>query len=349
MEPRMRRTLSVGIAMLGMLGGFDVSYVQGQAGLKGSFEYTQGGTLQPVTPPTVEAKKDTPGIIEQINVVEHMIGRIDWENKVVYAVGEGVPPPDAISPAQARARAKRAAIDEAYAALLETIQEVRVDAESTTRNFVNENRGVRNKVEGFVKNPEIEKLRQFEDGSFQVMMKMPMVGKGGLSTALYPVQRGNIVQARTVYEVSQSTVAAQPAPAPTEVPRAAPQTPGAPSPESLKPEPSFTGLIIDAKGLDAKPALYPRILTAGGQTVYDINMPNPNATIEEGLVEYRKSLEDAKKLARVGANPLVIKAKQIGGKYGADIVLSEEDSRKILEADGRAKFLGDAKVAVVID
>ena len=88
-----------------------------------------------------------------------MIGRIDWENQIVYAVGEGVPPKDAINPAQARARSKRAAIDEAYAALLEAIQEVRVDAESTTRNFVNENRVVRTKVEGFVKNAEIDRTQ----------------------------------------------------------------------------------------------------------------------------------------------------------------------------------------------
>ena len=108
-------------------------------------------------------------------------------------------------------------------------------------------------------------------------------------------------------------------------------------------------MIIDAKGLDAKPALYPRILTAGGQTVYDVAIPNANAAVEEGLVEYRKSLEDAKKLARVGANPLVIKATQIGWKYAADLVLSEEDARKVLDADSRSKFLGDAKVAVVID
>jgi len=97
------------------------------------------------------------------------------------------------------------------------------------------------------------------------------------------------------------------------------------------------------------PALYPRILAEGGRTVYDIAIPNPNATIEEGLVEYRKALEEARTLGRIGASPLVVQAKQIGGKYGADIVLSEEDARRVLEADSRGKFLGDAKVAVVID
>jgi hypothetical protein len=325
------------MAMLSMFGIFGVSYAQGQTGLKGSVRQTQGGTLQPVTPTTVETKKGVPSVVEQVNVGKHMIGGIDWENKVVYAVGDGVQPPDAISPAQAAVRAKRAAIDDAYANLLEAIQEVRVDAESTSRDFVNVNRAVRDKVEGFVQNPEIVDLQQSEDGRFQIKMKMPMLGQDGLSTALYPVQRSNVVQVRVVYRISQST---------PEAPREAPQTPEALQRESSK---SFTGLIINAKGLHAKPALYPRILTAGGQTVYDIDMPNPNATVGEGLVEYRKSLEDAKKLARVGANPLVIKATQLGGKYGADIVLSEEDARKILEADERTKFLGDAKVAVVID
>ena len=35
-----------------------------------------------------------------------MLGRIDWENMVIYSVGDGVMPPDSISPAQARVRAK---------------------------------------------------------------------------------------------------------------------------------------------------------------------------------------------------------------------------------------------------
>ena len=54
-------------------------------------------------------------VVEQVNVIEggEMLGRIDWENMVIYSVGDGVMPPDSISPAQARVRAKRAATDEA--------------------------------------------------------------------------------------------------------------------------------------------------------------------------------------------------------------------------------------------
>lgn len=55
-------------------------------------------------------------VMQTVNVLENeMIGRIDWENKVVYAVGDGVPPIDAVNPAQSRVRAKRAAIDETIA------------------------------------------------------------------------------------------------------------------------------------------------------------------------------------------------------------------------------------------
>ncbi|MGH8059573.1 MAG: hypothetical protein ACREOH_20430 [Candidatus Entotheonellia bacterium] len=111
---------------------------------------------------------------------------------------------------------------------------------------------------------------------------------------------------------------------------------------------AFTGLIVDVRGLNARVALYPRILAEGGTTVYDIATPNPNAAIEEGFVEYLKSPEDAK-LRRIGTSPLIVKAKQIGGKYGADIVLSEEDARKVLEANRQDRFLSKAKVAVVID
>ncbi|MDD3471289.1 MAG: hypothetical protein PHS86_00755, partial [Syntrophaceae bacterium] len=98
-------------------------------------------TMQPTSQQSLQVEmSEKSQVVQQVSTLGHdeMIGHIDWENKIVYAVGDGAPPKDAINPAQARARAKRAAIDEAYARLLEAVQEVQVDANSTTRNFINE-------------------------------------------------------------------------------------------------------------------------------------------------------------------------------------------------------------------
>ncbi len=321
-----------------------------QEKFKGSFEYTKGLTKGQA--PVTELQQGDQ-VVEQVNIIDEMIGRIDWENKMVYAVGDGVPPKHAISPAQARVRAKRAAIDEAYGRLLEMVQEVRVDAESTTRNFVNEHRAVRTKVEGFIKNAEIEKLRHFEDGSFQVMMRMPLHGQKGLTSAIFPLQLQNVHKVRIGFEISREeapartpTTAYQPSRVPTGAEATVPlkretvaaKPPKAPATPVEKP---YTGLIVDAQGLGAKPAMYPRILTESGEALFDVSTANPNAVIEEGLAEYRKTLEAARAVARVGDNPLIIKATKVSGTYGADLVVSDEDARKVAQANEKRDFLGE--------
>jgi len=289
--------------------------------------------------PEPQVKMETGNnVVEQVNVIDEMIGSIDWENNIVYAVGDGVRPPNAVSEAQARVRAKRAAIDEGYARLLEMVNQVRVDAESLTRNFVNENRVVRTKVSGFIKNAEIVKMRHFEDGSFQIKMKMSMLGANGLSSAILPVHLENVRKVGIAYEISRENA-----------PSSTPSTSSQPMKKDVPTGVVYSGLIIDARGLNVKPALYPKVLTEKNKVIYDISIAEPNATIEEGLCSYRKSLDAAKSLKRVGPNPLIVKAIGISGKHGADLVISEEDTGKILMAAEKEKILSEAKVAIVVD
>ena len=280
-------------------------------------------------------------VVEQVNTIEggDMLGGIDWENRIIYAVGDGVMPPDAVSPAQARARAKRAAIDDAYGRMVEMANEVRVDSESTTRDFINENRVVQTKVTGMARNAEVEEIKQFDDGLFQIKMKMPMDGAEGLSAKFLPTQINKVRKVRVISHTKKGTKSSASAPSSTD---AVQET-------TTQKALNYTGLIINVKGLGAKPAMYPRILDESGNSVYDVASANPNATIEEGLTGYRKSIDAAKQVARIGNNPLIIKAQKINGKYNADIIVSDSDAQKIFQADSKGGILGEAKVVVVID
>jgi len=319
---------------------FSCTTVYSQEKYRGSFEFERQKEQQENYQTSMQKGAQ---VIEQVNVIEggEMIGNIDWENRYIFAVGDGVMPPDAISPAQARVRAKRAAIDEAFGRLIEMANEVRVDAESTTRNYVNENRVVRTKVRGIVKHAEIVKINQLSDGSFQVMMRMPMDGAKGLSSALLPVQLEKIRKVRVVSSVSRENM--------TKRPSASMSDSKSMSKSSAHKAENYTGLIIDARGLKAKPVMYPKVLTESGETVYSVESANPNATIEEGLVAYRKSLDAAKQVSRIGNNPLIIKAKKVAGTFKSDVVISDSDAEKIYRADSKGGILGEAKVVVVID
>jgi len=277
--------------------------------------------------------------VQQISSLEdEMIGGIDWEANVVYAIGDGVPPANAINAAQARVRAKRAAMDEAMARLLEMVQKVRVDAESTTRDFVNESRSVNTAVSGLIRNAEIEEVRQFDDGSYQIKMRMPIHGQKGISSTLLPtmlnqVQKVNIVTRSTR---SESTPTNQ------ETAVAAPETSKTQNADDSQPH---TALIVDATGVDASPAMYPRILSSSGENLYNVSVPDPNVSVVEGVAAYRTSLEKARQDQRAGANPLVVKAAKTAESGKADLVLLDEDAEKI--ADLGEGVLRNAKVIVV--
>jgi len=275
-------------------------------------------------------------VVQTVSSLDNeMIGHIDWENNIVYAVGDGVPPAKAVNPAQARVRAKRAAIDEAYARLLEALKEVRVDAESTTRNFVNENRTVRTRVSGLVKNAEIVEMRQHDDGSYQIKMRMPITGPNGIAAVLLPQQLVNIQKSKVI----STTVREEAAPATTQSkPAAAKQAKSS----------NFTGVIIDATGLNASPATFPRILSQSGKVLYDLTKVDPNQATNK-MCEYRKSVKQAKKLKRIGGKPLIIKAAKTNGDSRVDIVLSDQHAEELLGADAGNNFLYNAKVAIVLD
>jgi len=265
-------------------------------------------------------------LVEVVTVVEEMIGHIDWEEGYIYAVGDGVPPTDAISPAQARVRAKRAAIDTAYARLLEMAEAVRVDTESTTVNYINESHVVATRVSGLIQNAEIVTLRHFEDGSYQIKMRMPIKGREGLASVVLPVQMEKAMRIGIAYEISTEHIS-----------------------EAVEPGEAYTGLIVDARGLEVQPAMYPRLITMAGEVVYDLMSANPNAVIEKGLVEYSLDMEVTEKSPRVGGTPLIVEAISVSGEYGADIVLTEEDAQKILSLDVINTFFGEAKVIIVVE
>ncbi len=289
---------------------------------------------------------DKAQVVQEVSTLgnDELIGRIDWEKKIVYAVGDGVPPKDAVNPAQARARAKRAAIDEAYAGLIEAVQEVQVDAVSTTRDFINENRTVQTKVRGLVKNAVIEELKQASDGSYQVMMKMPMTGAGGLSPAVFPVHLTNVRPVSTVTHIKQGARMAASGNADSSgKPEAAPGKTASFTVEK------HTSLVVDARGLGVRPALYPVVQTQSGEVVYNVAVADPNATVEDGLCTYRKSIEEVRKMPKVGERPMIVKATGTAGKYNVNIVISDEDGKRVVEANNLTPFLKWANVNIVID
>lgn len=245
------------------------------------------------------------------------------------------------------------------ARLLETVKEVKVDAESTTRNFINENRTVQTRVSGLIKNATVAELRQASDGSYQIMMSMPMTGSEGLTASLLPTQMIRVQQAKTVTHATHAPLNPPQTSTPSvpsagqsaaTFPQATPGVSSGDAPATLAPKPAiYTGLIVDARGLNPSPAAFPKLISQAGDVLYDLTIVDPNAATERGMCDYKKSLDVARQQPRTGLNPLVVKAVATSGTNKTDLILDDETAKQVKSAETGAGFLRNAQVIVVVD
>jgi hypothetical protein len=165
---------------------------------------------------------------------------------------------------------------------------------------------IRTQVQGIIAGCKTVDTRYYSDGGVDVVIRCPL--DGGLSTTIAPVK-----EKKTVSE---------------------------------KGEKKHTGLIIDAVGLKATPAISPRVLDDSGNELYVREMVAPTVLRQNGAVAYTRSVDTAKRDARVGNNPLVIKASGIGS-VPSDVVVPKDEAAKL--AAENQYFLAEGRVVIATD
>ena len=89
------------------------------------------------------------------------------------AFGDGVPPLDTYSPAQARALAKRAAIADAQRQIATKLFGVKINAKDTVKDAMLKSSVIEARVHGLVKNAAIVD-EQYKDGLYRVELEVQM-------------------------------------------------------------------------------------------------------------------------------------------------------------------------------
>ena len=110
-----------------------------------------------------------------------------------------------------------------------------------------------------------------------------------------------------------------------------------------------TGIIIDARGLKARPAMAPRILDQNGNAIYGPGKYSRQYAVKNGVAGYSKTLETAQQDQRVVGNPMVVKGVGTSGTNRTDITISNADVSKIDMANRNYKVLNDCRVLILID
>ena len=248
-------------------------------------------------------------------------GSVDYSAQAINAVGIGFVPTNAVNAGQARRMALRIAKQDALRQLIEIVNGVTLTSETTMSGAMVDD-VINTKVRGFIRGArQVGQPKYLSDTSVEVEFTVPM---SGISDIMLPPLT---VAAAPVNNTGVGGTVVAPTAASGGV----------------------SGLIIDARGLKARPAMAPRILDQNGNAVYGPGKYDRKYAVSNGVAGYSKTLEAAQKDPRVSGNPLVIKGVAISGTNRTDIIVSNSDVSRIDIANRNGNVLNDCRVLILLD
>lgn len=289
-------------------------------------------------------------------VASYPTGRIDWDNGVIFGVGRGYLHLNG----DQKGRALRAAQTIALQSILKLAAGINLNDRDTLQTFGGGRVVVQ--LQGLIRFEEHDTrfVQEAAQPYFEVTRRAPLKGVEGLTTRLLD----HFQSARLGW----------------------PSFPGTRGEESPAPSAETeTWLVLDGRGLprgdDVAPALFPKIVTPLGETVYDLSQVERSALAERGMARYVVSdrslkdwqsrglgaggvlaavrdlfgpdeafAEEEKGDRRRRRRRLVVKEiKDAGGLTNTNLVISQEDARAIKAEDDASKILKKCRVIVVVN
>lgn len=272
-------------------------------------------------------------------------GTYNWTTGKICADGYGAPREDLANKGQRKIMAIKAAEVEARAALAKVLNKISIDSDTTVEDMVTASSVV------------VERMKAYLNGSY--------IAESGYD-ALDDVAEAKacLLMTKDLYEIvipfddiveknkeklfkPPVQLKREPTPVKPEVAVSVkPETPAA-----VKPSVPYTGLIVDASGLGARPAMSPRLLVdPEGNEIYGPQSVDREVAMNIGFAGYASSVDRAKGLdKRLGSNPMVVKATGCSGGRKTDLLLSKDDASTLYDANLDRNFLKDCKVVMVIN
>jgi hypothetical protein len=242
-------------------------------------------------------------------------GFIDWNKREITATGIGAPNPE-MPAVTARPMALQAARTIALRNALEVIKGIHLTSNTTVENYMVSSDVVSKNVQGFIRSFKESKPKYMSDKTIEVSVTIPMDNK-----------------------FSETLLAQEIKTLPTALPTS-----------NITSSSNFTGLIVDATGLDVMPSMAPKIVDEAGREVYGSAYVSREWAVKWGMAGYAKSTAQARNLKdRIGESPGIIKAQAVKGSNKTDIQISNADAQSISSAAKSMNFLADCRVIIVVD
>lgn len=256
-------------------------------------------------------------------------GCIDWQNGLVQAGGTGVPAsmeqnPEPEAPSAGIAVAR----ETAQRKLLATASSIRIDATSRVSDRMTGDEAFGEGLRALVSNAAVTHQEYLSDGTVNIELSMRLTG--GFAQLVLPVEIRQVDAVTAVVNSKQPITIAESA-----------ATPAAANPH--------TGLVIDATGIGAMPALVPGIVDESGETIYGPAFVSREFAVSRGMCAYTTSKTAALKDKRVGENPMIVRAIRPLADSRSVLVIANTDAAYLRSSAVHLEFLKACRVCIVID
>ncbi len=256
-------------------------------------------------------------------------GAIDWTAGVVEAKGIGIPATYTYysKPQANREDILSEAINKAGHNLLETIISLRINSQNRVIDIVENFPSIMIQLKDMAhKAPEVETMRKLQyDGTVEVWLQMSL--GGGFSQLILPPEIRQIEPIKQVLK------------------------PNRPTQLRIRSRSSeiFSGMVVDARGLEAVPVLAPIILDENLDEVFGPAYVSREYAVQHGVIRYTTDLWQAKFHPRVSDNPLIVKALKVLSPGRCDFMISNADAAKLRSASEHLLFMRECRVVIVLD
>ena len=264
---------------------------------------------------------DSIGLVEKIET-----GTIDWARGVVQAKGISAPLKKAAEKNSPNSpKAKSEAKNDARLKLLETVKRIKIDSQRSVGDMAAKNKTIMTQIKEMVYDAkEIEKHRKYmSDGSVEVLLQMNL--HGGFTQLVLPDAIRQIEGIKQINPGAKSTGI-----------------------DTGLISEAFTGLLVDARNIDVRPALVFKILDENLEQVFGPAFVSREFVVQHGMAAYYTNINAAKVDPRVAHRPLIVKALRTDWPSRSDIVISKTDASKLKSASHHLLFLKEARVIILL-
>ncbi|MBM9590638.1 hypothetical protein JWG41_09305 [Leptospira sp. 201903075] len=220
----------------------------------------------------------------------------------------------ATSQGKAHSMARKKAREKLRVRLSQRLESILFNADYTVYEYTQVNQQARLRLNSYIGSEKEEYDFQFVKNVLEAKASLPLKGKDGI-IAHIPLEYGQ----ESVPEFSEEVVPVE-----------------------------FSGLVVDARHLSLKRALFPKIQTDRGLDIYSPVYVKEAYAIETGYIVYREEQTGKGVEAKVGKNPYFVLALGTAGKNQTDLIIPTDEAAKLLSHPESRKNLTRCRVLILV-